>query len=288
MCAETAINIFFSKIIKLAAVRINGMVERLQLSQQKRESVYCLFQQILIQQTTLFFNRHIDQIILCCFYGVAKISELNLTFREIIFNYQKQPHCKPQAFCSVFVDWSSARCHGKTGQEHVDIITFYNEIFIFAVKPLLVEIASVETTQKTNQTADINNNTDGQCPGSPKKFPFPNLPDMSPKKVSAVHNVYVSPLRSSKMDALISNSSKSYYACVGESTHAFQSPSKDLTAINNRLNGNRMFRGTLNFDDVDVDVGLVCDSLVANSLYLQNGSCASSSAAPVKSEQLLS
>ena len=40
-----------------------------------------------------------------------------------------------------------------------------------------------------------------------------------------------------QMDALISHSSKSYYACVGESTHAFQSPSKDLTAINNRLNG---------------------------------------------------
>ena len=38
-------------------------------------------------------------------------------------------------------------------------------------------------------------------------------------------------------DALISHSSKSYYACVGESTHAYQSPSKDLTAINNRLNG---------------------------------------------------
>lgn len=40
-----------------------------------------------------------------------------------------------------------------------------------------------------------------------------------------------------QMDALISHSSKSYYACVGESTHAYQSPSKDLTAINNRLNG---------------------------------------------------
>lgn len=283
-CAETAINIFFSKIIKLAAVRINGMIERLQLSQQIRESVYCLFQQILSQRTTLFFSRHIDQIILCCLYGVAKISQLNLTFREIIVNYRKQPHCKPQVFRSVFVDWSSARHHGKTGQEHLDIIAFYNEIFIPAVKPLLVEVAPVGTSHKANRNADVNNNTDGQCPGSPKVSSFPSLPDMSPKKVSAVHNVYVSPLRSSKMDALISNSSKSYYACVGESTHAYQSPSKDLTAINNRLNGNRKLRGTLNFDDVDV--GLVSDSLVANSLYLQNGSCASSSGAPVKSEQL--
>ena len=118
------------------------------------------------------------------------------------------------------------------------------------------------------------------------------------------------------MDALISHSSKSYYACVGESTHAYQSPSKDLTAINNRLNryayflvlltseirrnslicakllthtcllclqhSTRKLRGALNFDDVE---GLVSDSLVAKSLYLQNGSCASSSGAPLKLEQ---
>ena len=45
----------------------------------------------------------------------------------------------------------------------------------------------------------------------------------------------------------------------------------------------RKLRGTLNFDDADV--GLVSDSLVANSLYLQNGSCGSSSGAPIKSEQ---
>ncbi|GMP82152.1 hypothetical protein CsSME_00036599 [Camellia sinensis var. sinensis] len=282
-CAETAINVFFSKIVKLGAFRINGMVERLQLSQEIREIIFRLFQQILSQRTTLFFNRHIDQIILCCFYGVAKISQLSLTFKEIIFNYRKQPQCKPQVFRSVFVDWSSARRHGKTGQEHVDIITFYNEIFIPAVKPLLVELAPVGTAQK-NRNSETINGTDGQCPGSPKISPFPSLPDMSPKKVSAIHNVYVSPLRSSKMDALISNGSKSYYACVGESTHAYQSPSKDLTAINNRLNGNRKLRGTLNFDEVDV--GLVSDTLVANSLCLQNGSCASSSGAPVKSERL--
>ncbi|KAI8573869.1 hypothetical protein RHMOL_Rhmol01G0308900 [Rhododendron molle] len=127
-------------------------------------------------------------------------------------------------FCSVMV-------LQKTGQEHLDIIAFYNEIFIPVVKPLLVEVAPVGTCQKANRNADVNNNTD-------------------------VH------------------SSKSYYACVGESTLAYQSPSKDLTAINNRFNGNRKLRGTLNFDDVDV--GLVSGSLVANSLYLHNGSCASS------------
>lgn len=281
-CAETAVNVIFGKIVKLAAVRINSMIERLQLPQQIRENVYCLFQKILMQQTALFFNRHIDQIILSCLYGVAKISQLNLTFREIIYNYRKQPQCKPQVFRSVFVDWSAARRNGKTGKDHIDIITFYNELFIPAVKPLLVELAPAGIVQKSSQIPEATNNNDkGQCPGSPKVSKFPSLPDMSPKKVSAVHNVYVSPLRSSKMDALNSHSSKSYYACVGESTHAYQSPSKDLTAINNHLNGPKKFRGMLNFDDV----GMVSDSLVANSIYLQNGSCASSSGTPLKSEQ---
>ncbi|KAF2302920.1 hypothetical protein GH714_011041 [Hevea brasiliensis] len=206
----------------------------------------------------------------------SKISKVNLTFREIIYNYRKQPQCKPQVFGSVFVDWSSAHHSGRTGQDHVDIITFYNEIFIPAAKPLLVEVGSAGTITKASQVPEVNNNKDGQCPASPIVSPFPSLPDMSPKKVSAAHNVYVSPLRTSKVDALISHSSKSYYACVGESTHAYQSPSKDLTAINNRLNSNnRKIRGTLNFDDVDV--GLVSDSMVANSLHLQNG--------PLKSEQ---
>ncbi|KAL5570586.1 hypothetical protein UlMin_027161 [Ulmus minor] len=279
-CAETGINVFFGKIIKLAAVRINGMVERLQLSPEIRESVYCLFQQILGQRTSLFFNRHIDQIILCCFYGIAKISQLSLTFREIINNYRKQPHCKHQVFRSVFIHRSSAHRNGRLVQDHVDIIAFYNEVFIPAVKPLLVELRPAGTNTKVNRVPEVNNNNDAQCPGSPKVSPFPSLPDMSPKKVSAAHNVYVSPLRSSKMDALISHSSKSYYACVGESTHAYQSPSKDLTAINNRLNGNR--KRSLNYD---VDVGLVSDSMVANSLCLQNGSSVSSSGAPMKTEQ---
>nr|AFJ64575.1 retinoblastoma-related protein [Brassica juncea] len=291
-CAETGINIFFTKINKLAAVRINGMVERLQLSQQIRESVYCLFQRVLAQRTSLLFNRHIDQIILCCFYGVAKISQMSLTFREIIYNYRKQPQCKPLVFRSVFVDSSHCRRQGRVGPDHVDIITFYNDVFIPAVKPLLVEIVPV----KKDQAVEANKNPEGTCPGSPKVSVFPSVPDMSPKKVSAVHNVYVSPLRGSKMDALISHSSKSYYACVGESTHAYQSPSKDLSAINNRLNNNNSSnrKRTLKFD---VEAGLVSDPMVGNSLYVpnqnqdasnqnQNGSDASSSggAAPFKTE----
>ncbi|KQJ99190.1 hypothetical protein BRADI_3g41630v3 [Brachypodium distachyon] len=264
-CAETGIGVFLSKIAKLAAIRIKGLCERLQLPQQILERVYSLVQQIISQQTALFFNRHIDQIILCSIYGVAKISQLSLTFKEIIFSYRKQPQCKLQVFRSVFVHRPSRSRTGKTGEDHVDIITFYNEVFIPTVKPLLVDLGSGASPNKNNGEK---NATDVPFPESPRLTRFPTLPDMSPKKVSATHNVYVSPLRSSKMDTLLSPSSKSYYACVGESTHAFQSPSKDLKAINTRLNSGKKVSGRLNFD-------VVSDLDVARSLSDQNGASTS-------------
>ncbi|CAA6659647.1 unnamed protein product [Spirodela intermedia] len=287
-CAETGINIFFNKITKLAAIRIRSLCERLQLCQPVVEHVYSLIQQILSHRTGLFFNRHIDQIILCSLYGVAKISDLSLTFKEIIYGYRKQQQCKPQVFRSVFVDWSSTNCSGyRTGQEHVDIITFYNEVFIPSIKPLLVELGPAGPAPKHSRLPRISlTPMVCQSPSSPRVSTFPSLPDMSPKKVSGTHNVYVSPLRPSKMDSLLSPSSKSYYACVGESTHAYQSPSKDLTAINNRLNCGRKVGGRLNFDSI------VSDSLVARSLANQNGcsagSCTTDAAPPdpsVKAEQ---
>lgn len=66
--------LFGLQITKLAAIRIRSLCERLQLCQPVVEHVYSLIQQILSHRTGLFFNRHIDQIILCSLYGVAKAS----------------------------------------------------------------------------------------------------------------------------------------------------------------------------------------------------------------------
>ncbi|KAL6565812.1 Retinoblastoma-related protein 1 [Orobanche hederae] len=258
--AETVIGVFFKKINKLAAVRINGVIGRLQPSQQHiRENTYRLFQQVLNHQTFLFFNRHVGQIILCCLYGIAK---------EIIDNYRKHTHCGPQELRRVFVDWSLANHSSRTGQGYKDIIVFYNEVFVPAAKPLLVEVGPAVTST----VPEVTNNKDGPYSASPASL-FPRVPDMSPRKVSAERNIYVSPLRTSTIDALISPGSKSYYACIEESTRALQSPSKDLADI----------RGALNFNGPDV--GLVSDSMVVSSLNLQNGSSGSSSGTPMTSEQ---
>eukprot|EP00249_Psilotum_nudum_P024606 c29235_g1_i5 orf=213-3407(+) len=260
-CAETVINVFLQKVLKLAALRIKALCESLKQPNCVMEEIYRMVQHIVQQETSLLFNRHIDQIILCSIYGVCKVNRLNLTFKEIVQHYRAQPHSKPDVFRTVFIDLPAAKQTGK-GQETVDIIKFYNEVFVPSTKSFLMQLSSnVTHAVPSTRIADDGDRIDGQLPGSPGPSPFPSLPDMSPKKVSANHNVYVSPLRSSKMESLLSPHSRSLYACVGESTHAYQSPSKDLKEINKRVNNRRL--GKLDFGDA----GLVSDSLVAGSLY---------------------
>lgn len=48
----------------------------------------------------------------------------------------------------------------KMGPDHVDIITFYNEVFIPDVKPLLVELAPTGAAQKNKNIAEATNSND--------------------------------------------------------------------------------------------------------------------------------
>lgn len=52
-------------------------------------------------------------------------------------------------------------CKQKKGQEHVDIITFYNEIFIPAVKPLLVELGP-GSTHRNHGVSEDNSSVNGK------------------------------------------------------------------------------------------------------------------------------
>ncbi|KAJ7542452.1 hypothetical protein O6H91_10G107400 [Diphasiastrum complanatum] len=253
-CAETVINIFLQKVLKLAASRIRTLCQSLCQSDYVIEQVYQVFQQALQDVPSLFFNRHIDQIIMCTIYGVCKVRKGNITFREIIIHYKCQPHAKPHVFRNVFINLTQKE--GKpTGKETVDLVRFYNEVFVHATKCILFYLGkTLASVSNNSQDIDEGEKTEGRGFESPRKALFPTIPDISPKKVSANQNVYVSALPSAKVEALFSPNSKSLYACVGQSTHAFQSPSKDLIAINNQLN-NRCS-----------EVAVATDSLAAGSI----------------------
>ena len=42
-------------------------------------------------------GRHLDQIIMCSVYGVCKVNRHEVTFRQIIEQYKRQPKATPKA-----------------------------------------------------------------------------------------------------------------------------------------------------------------------------------------------
>ncbi|XP_055961663.1 retinoblastoma-related protein-like isoform X2 [Mercurialis annua] len=255
-CSNTSITVLFRKMEKLAAIRIQNIAERLNLSQQLRNKVYILFQRILNRRTELFFNRQTYQILICCFYVLAKMSGINLSLKQILDTYMKQLQFRYQVLCSV-----SGNQEKNRGQ-FPELVTLYNKIFLPSAKSFLDEIHNAEPQ---TEDSDIKN-TDDRTPTSNEMSSFRNLPDMSPRKISPTHNVYVSPVRLSK-DDFSSNMSRSYYAIVGKSIYPYETPSTQLVTINQRLKRNKKVRCRLNFDNADV--AMISDDVVVKSLFTQ-------------------
>jgi retinoblastoma-like protein 1 len=201
---------------------------------------------VLYDHTSLLYNRHLDQILLCAVYGVCKVNsargslleERQVTFRDIIACYHKQPQCREETFWTVSLEQTDPELEVT---RRGDVIQFYNQVFVPEVKSRLLAL-------KTNSSSGSGGSGNGVTTGggnggvvsainhSQLRSPRRALPGNS----SAPRSVYVSPMRSSAAAAAqmahMTPRSKSLFAFVGESTHAYQSPGRDLQFINQRIN----------------------------------------------------
>jgi retinoblastoma-like protein 1 len=179
-------------------------------------------------------------------YGVCKVNsargslleERQVTFRDIIACYHKQPQCREETFWTVSLEQTDPELEVT---RRGDVIQFYNQVFVPEVKSRLL---ALKTNSSSGSGGSGNGVTTGGGTGgvvsainhSQLRSPRRALPGNS----SAPRSVYVSPMRSSAAAAAqmahMTPRSKSLFAFVGESTHAYQSPGRDLQFINQRIN----------------------------------------------------
>lgn len=135
-----ALQEFYRRVLKLAYHRLVALCEKFNFAPLDRAAVvmgvYSVFKSALQEHTHLFYNRHMDQVLLCALYGFCKAQKLNsISFREIIQRYRAQPHGLQQVFRSVVLEQDHTLQVHKRG----DIIAFYNSVFVPSMKPFLVE-----------------------------------------------------------------------------------------------------------------------------------------------------
>lgn len=155
---EFVLEFFYKKMLSVASERAQELLMRLGMD-AIAEPVWATIKYAVWEKWHLMVDRHLDQIIMCCVYGVAKVRRYELKFREIIQAYQTMSHVRepsfshylPGVFRAVSLnshlnlmpsdDCNPPRPNRVTESrgDRGDIIKLYNQVFIHAMKALILE-----------------------------------------------------------------------------------------------------------------------------------------------------
>ncbi|NXB61832.1 RBL1 protein, partial [Struthidea cinerea] len=231
--------LFYRKVYHLASVRLRDLCLKLDVSNDLRRKIWTCFEFTLVHCADLMKDRHLDQLLLCAFYIMAKVTKEERTFQDIMKSYRNQPQANSHVYRSVLLrntsddvpldkngnpdmemteaGSSSGRSaaensSGSETEERGDLIKFYNAVYVGRVKSFALKY------DITNQDHVME---------APPLSPFPSIRQqpVSPRRISQQHSVYVSP---HKNGSCLTPRTALLYKFNG-------SPSKSLKDINNMI-----------------------------------------------------
>ncbi|NXE96794.1 RBL1 protein, partial [Menura novaehollandiae] len=230
--------LFYRKVYHLASVRLRDLCLKLDVSNDLRRKIWTCFEFTLVHCADLMKDRHLDQLLLCAFYIMAKVTKEERTFQDIMKSYRNQPQANSHVYRSVLLRNTSAdvplnknanpdteMTEGDSSvrstaenssesetEERGDLIKFYNAVYVGRVKSFALKY------DITNQDHVME---------APPLSPFPSIRQqpVSPRRISQQHSVYVSP---HKNGACLTPRTALLYKFSG-------SPSKSLKDINNMI-----------------------------------------------------
>ena len=141
---ELTYDLFFQRVLHIVSSKILLIAEILSITDdQVKENIWEAMKHCLSVEPELFINRHIDQLLLCTIYAICKMMIPNkYSFNSIISHYidlhaQASENITP-LFFNIKID------------EHktLDIIGFYNHIYIIRMKTAICSICHPPDHQK--------------------------------------------------------------------------------------------------------------------------------------------
>uniref|UniRef100_A0A183C8P6 Retinoblastoma-associated protein A-box domain-containing protein n=1 Tax=Globodera pallida TaxID=36090 RepID=A0A183C8P6_GLOPA len=218
-----AIVIFFKKVFHLSAIRLSDLCERLRIVDDlTRHKIWTLFEHVFRTKTHLLMDRHLDQLLMCVLYIIAKVCMLDITFQNIMCHYRRQPQASSRIYRAVLIEdgnTSKALSSESEKKNYDDLISFYNRVFVNCVKELVKMLHPAGSDGKENVVPLI---------------PFPKIPlnPLTPVKIVADRINVMS------MSQYAQNFAPSQPGRFVRGRYNFhQSPSKDLKNINALIGG---------------------------------------------------
>ncbi|XP_047675874.1 retinoblastoma-like protein 2 isoform X1 [Tachysurus fulvidraco] len=95
--------LFFRKVYHLASVRLRDLCVKLDISTDLRRKIWTCFEYSLVHCTELMMNRHLDQLLMCAIYVIAKVTKEDKSFQNIMKCYRSQPQASSSVYRTVLI-----------------------------------------------------------------------------------------------------------------------------------------------------------------------------------------
>ncbi|XP_026220835.1 retinoblastoma-like protein 2 isoform X1 [Anabas testudineus] len=111
-----SLSLFFRKVYHLASVRLRDLCAKLDISSELRRKIWTCFEYSLVHCTELMMDRHLDQLLMCAVYVMAKVTKEDRSFQNIMKCYRTQPQANSHVYRSVLISERKRRHSGSNKQ----------------------------------------------------------------------------------------------------------------------------------------------------------------------------
>uniref|UniRef100_G3URC1 Uncharacterized protein n=1 Tax=Meleagris gallopavo TaxID=9103 RepID=G3URC1_MELGA len=280
-----SLSLFFRKVYHLASVRLRDLSVKLDISDELRKKVWTCFEYSLMHCPEIMMDRHLDQLLMCAIYVMAKVTKEDRSFQNIMRCYRTQPQAKSHVYRSVLIKGrrrrrqsgssdSSSQQNSPTDRTSRDSSPVMRSSSTLPVPhpssapPTPTRLTGANSDTEEEERGDLiqfynsiyieqikefalkytSNGTD-----SPPLSPYPFVRISSPRRVQLTQNhpVYISP---HKNVSALSHREKIFY-------YFSSSPSKRLKEINSMIRTGETptkKRGILLEDDSEAPAKRIC------------------------------
>ncbi|KAL3319262.1 Retinoblastoma-like protein 1 [Cichlidogyrus casuarinus] len=134
---QDSTGIFFRHLYTISCVRLRDLCQRLNLSRDILYKTWSLFEHCMVNCVSSLLKDHcLDQVILCCLYGITKLlMHRPLTFINIVQAYRMQPQAHRDVYRKVLIERSSQIDPDNPQliyhtEQRADLSRYYNLIFL--------------------------------------------------------------------------------------------------------------------------------------------------------------
>lgn len=163
---SSSLQLFARKVYMLMGKRLRELCSMLDISDELRLKIWTCFEHSLVHCINLTVDRHLDQLLMCAIYIIARIIKVDIPFKHIMKCYKSQPHTSSSVCKNTLIsgrvaenplserndngdhssaiptpDTPSAHYPGPSQEERGNLIIFYNQVYSTKMKHFAKQFA---------------------------------------------------------------------------------------------------------------------------------------------------